>query len=68
MTKWKTCYEQYKEEIIWKYIEKVIKELEGNQDIKVTTHIDYVVGYLVKKLSQTFIFSRKQKENRPVEK
>jgi len=34
----------------WVVIEDCLKELEGNQDIKITTVPEYVTGYLVKKL------------------
>ena len=34
----------------WVVIENCLKELEGNQDIKITTVLEYVTGYLVKKL------------------
>jgi hypothetical protein len=34
----------------WVVIENSLKDLEDNQDIKVTTVPEYVTGYLVKKL------------------
>ena len=34
----------------WVVIENSLKDLEGNQDIKITTVPEYVIGYLVKKL------------------
>jgi len=41
------CYLRTKE---WVIIERSLKDLEANQDIKITTVPEYVTGYIVKKL------------------
>jgi len=48
----KTPYDIYKKEIEWKIINKAIKSLEKNNDLILTTQIDYVVGYICKELSE----------------
>jgi G:T/U-mismatch repair DNA glycosylase len=32
---------------LWSVLDRALSELEENQDIKITTHRDYVVGFLV---------------------
>lgn len=47
----KTQYDNYKNTELWLVVEKTILELEENKDIKITTGIDYVIGYIVKNIS-----------------
>ena len=46
----KTIYEKYKKSPLWKILKKAIQELEKNQDISITTEIDYVIWYLIKNM------------------
>lgn len=43
-------YDEYKKTETWGKVENAIDELIENQDIKLTTQKDYVVGYIVKQL------------------
>lgn len=45
-----TIYDKYKNDPLWEKIEKLLFELKENQDIEVTTNIDYVIWYLVKNI------------------
>jgi len=56
---WKTCYEYHKEKVIWKHVKKAVRDLIDNKDIKINTHPDYVIGYLVENLSKKFRFVKK---------
>ncbi|MBU2714150.1 hypothetical protein [Zooshikella harenae] len=44
-------YEQYKNTELWQAIESAIKDLIDNKDIELTTNVEYVVGYVCKKVS-----------------
>lgn len=46
-------YSEYEGTESWKRIEKAIRELQNNDDIELTTPIEYVVGYLCKSTSDT---------------
>jgi hypothetical protein len=46
----KSVYSEYKSSKEWKIIEKALKELVDNNDLVITTHQDYVIGYIIKKL------------------
>lgn len=48
---YKSPYEIYRDSKIWDVVDKAVYELEKNQDIKVTTHRDLVIGFLTKKIS-----------------
>jgi hypothetical protein len=39
---------------MWDKIEKLLFELEENQDIEISTNIDYVTWYLVKNITKEF--------------
>lgn len=41
-------YEKYKKSKYWKLIDKELAALEINQDIRITTKREYVIGALVK--------------------
>ena len=43
-------YESFKKTFIWNIITTEIKSLEINQDLQITTKLDYVIGSLVKGL------------------
>ena len=43
-------YDKYKHLKEWDIIKTALEELEENQDISITTHSDYVIGYLLHKL------------------
>ncbi len=45
-------YKEYRKLKAWKIIEKVLEELEENQDIKITTMRDLVIGYIIKNLEK----------------
>jgi hypothetical protein len=45
-----TIYDEFKYTPEWLIIEQAIKDLEVNKDLIITTHPDYVIGYLCKKL------------------
>jgi hypothetical protein len=47
-------YEKYKNSELWIKLNDILKELEENQDIEITTHRDYVIGYLCENLQQEF--------------
>lgn len=46
----KTPYDKYRSLPLWELIAKGIDELIENNDLELTTHEDYVIGYLVKKI------------------
>lgn len=48
----KTPYDKYRDWPIWKKVKKAINQLEKNQDIEITTNLDYVIWYLTKILSE----------------
>jgi hypothetical protein len=41
-------YVKYENTELWKALEKGIRDLVQNQDLKETEHRDYIVGYLCK--------------------
>jgi len=43
-------YEEHKKSSLWRIIETEIKSLEKNQDLKITTVPDYIIGALVKSI------------------
>ena len=45
-------YEDYRNTKEWAIIEKAIKDLEENQDLTITTKLDYVIGYLTKEIRE----------------
>lgn len=44
-------YKEYQGAVLWKRIKQSIDELVNNKDVSITTHPDYVYGYLTKSLS-----------------
>jgi hypothetical protein len=48
-------YEKYKKSKYWKLIDKELTALEKNQDIKITTKREYVIGAIVKTITDTKI-------------
>jgi hypothetical protein len=44
-------YKQYEKTHLWLTLKKALDELEENQDIKITTKEEYVIGFLCKKIS-----------------
>ena len=46
----KTPYDIYKLKKEWKVIDKAIKTLQKNNDLKLLTASDYVTGYICKEL------------------
>ncbi len=52
-------YEKYKESELWMKLNDILEELEENQDIEITTHKDYVIGYLCENLQQEFQLIKK---------
>ena len=55
-----TCYEKYKKRMLWKHITTWIEGLSNNGDMTIHGHHDYVIGYLVKQLSEKFKISKKR--------
>lgn len=47
-------YDKYKKDPMWDKIEKLLFELEENQDIEISTNIDYVTWYLIKNITKEF--------------
>jgi hypothetical protein len=45
-------YKELEEHPLWNVLKEGIEELEENNDISMTAHPSYVVGYLLKKLSK----------------
>lgn len=45
-----TPYEKYRELPEWDIIEHRLEKLITNQDVKLFTNIDYIVGYLIEGL------------------
>lgn len=45
------AYHEFKGTVLWIYIENLIKELQVNRDITITTHPDLVYGFFTKNLS-----------------
>lgn len=45
-------YEKYRDSELWKEVEKIIRDLEENQDITRTTAPEYVIGYFCEKMSK----------------
>ena len=48
----KSPYDKYKSLKEWNAVEKALKELEKNKDLSITTHPDYVIGFIIKKLNK----------------
>lgn len=46
-------YSEYQLSKEWKILEKAINELSENEDIKLTTSPEYVIGYITKQLFQS---------------
>ncbi|MEN6371285.1 MAG: ankyrin repeat domain-containing protein [Armatimonadota bacterium] len=49
-----TPYETYRDSELWKIVEKALDDLLDNSDITLCTTQDYVVGYLVKLISDHY--------------
>lgn len=45
-------YNKYKTIPLWKKLDKLINNLEANNDIQITTAREKVIGYLVKHISK----------------
>jgi hypothetical protein len=45
-------YTEFEETNLWKFIDKAIDDLIENQDIKLTTKKEYVVGYICKTIKE----------------
>lgn len=45
-------YDEFKNTELWSIIERLVSDLERNQDIQITTKSDYVTGYFCEKLSE----------------
>jgi len=43
-------YDEYKNNDLWEIVKTAIRDLEHNQDIKITTDDDYVIWYIVKSI------------------
>jgi hypothetical protein len=52
MKKIETPYETYKKSANWKIVKKGVADLIKNNDLKLLTHEDYVIGYLCKMLEK----------------
>ncbi len=45
-------YQKFENTKLWQVIEKAISDLEENQDLKLTTLKEYVVGYICNQLTE----------------
>ncbi len=45
-------YDEYQNTNLWKKLDEILKDLEENSDIQITTKRDYVIGYLCQKLQE----------------
>jgi len=45
-------YNEYQNTDLWKKLDKILKDLEENSDIEITTKRDLVIGYICKKLQE----------------
>ena len=45
-------YEKFENTNLWQVVEQSIFELEENQDLKLTTASEYVIGFICKKLDE----------------
>lgn len=46
-------YTDYENTSLWKVVDKSIFELEENQDIKLSTPREYVIGYICKQINES---------------
>lgn len=52
-------YEEYETSKLWGLVKSSIEELVENNDMELFTPIEYVVGYICKKISSTNIVKNK---------
>jgi hypothetical protein len=45
-------YTDYENTSLWKVVDKSVSELEENQDIKLSTPREYVIGYICKQINE----------------
>lgn len=45
-------YEKFENTKLWRVIEQSISDLEDNQDLKLSTVREYVIGFICKKLDE----------------
>lgn len=50
-------YQKYETSELWAVVKSSIEDLVENNDIELSTPIEYVVGYICKKISSTDISS-----------
>jgi hypothetical protein len=43
-------YEEFEDTDLWNIVKKAVADLQQNQDIVLTTRLEYVVGYICKQL------------------
>jgi hypothetical protein len=52
-------YKKYENTELWDNIKQSIKDLEGNQDLSLTTLNEYVVGYICQQLDKAQLVKTK---------
>ena len=50
-------YREFEISPIWNVVESAVKALEENQDLKITTTREYVIGYLCRELFRNKVVS-----------
>ena len=58
MPKIKHPYSQYEKYRSWKIVERAIKDLVGNQDLKELMPRQYIVGYILKLLDKAKLLKK----------
>lgn len=48
-------YKEYETSELWEVVKSLIEDLVENNDIELSTPIEYVVGYICKNISSTYI-------------
>ena len=45
-------YVEFERTPLWRAVDRAVSDLEGNQDLKLTEHREYLVGYICKQLKR----------------
>ncbi|MBK7034770.1 MAG: hypothetical protein KBF42_01975 [Chitinophagales bacterium] len=55
-----TPYDKYKKLEVWKVLKRTIRGQVKNSDILLTTHEDYVIGFIIEKLDKKQLLKTKK--------
>ncbi len=55
-------YTEFESSPLWSVVDSALSDLEENQDIQITTHRRYVIGYLVKACVQSMSKGTEEQE------